>query len=236
MRLSAIWQFFYSDPMRYSMGGEKRVFAAHTRRRRAEKGIDNTPDLPPFTSPFNYVIIFTISKLCRLKRGGFRLGSCRAISIFGGGRMGLMKYCNRTGCNRLVPQGVKYCAAHTVGKTAENRQRHKEYDAHCRNQTAKDFYNSTEWKAARAQALARDTNIDIYLYIMEGRIVPADTVHHIVELMEDYSKRCDMDNLISISEATHSMISKAYKDAARKAAMQQTLRECIREYKRRLAG
>ena len=67
MRLSAIWQFFYSDPMRYSMGGEKRVFAAHTRRRRAEKGIDNTPDLPPFTSPFNYVIIFTISELCRLE-------------------------------------------------------------------------------------------------------------------------------------------------------------------------
>jgi len=65
-------------------------------------GLDNTPDLPPFTSPFNYVIIFTISKLCRLKRGGFRLGSCRAISIYGGGRMGLMKYCNRTGCNRLV--------------------------------------------------------------------------------------------------------------------------------------
>ena len=85
--------------------------------------------------------------------------------------MGLMKYCNRTGCNRFVPQGVKYCAAHTVGKTAENRQRHKEYDAHCRNQTAKDFYNSAEWKATRARALARDTNIDIYLYIMEGRIV-----------------------------------------------------------------
>lgn len=46
---------------------------------------------------------------------------------------------------------------------------------------------------------------------VKGRVVPADTVHHIVELMEDYSKRCDLDNLISISEATHSMISKAYK-------------------------
>lgn len=150
--------------------------------------------------------------------------------------MALMKYCNRTGCNKLVPQGVKYCAAHTVNKTEENRERHKEYDKHCRNQSAKDFYNSTLWKVTRAKVLARDTNIDIYLYIVEGRVVPADTVHHIVELMEDYSMRCDMDNLISISEATHSMISKAYKDAARKAQMQQTLRECISEYKRRLAG
>lgn len=150
--------------------------------------------------------------------------------------MALMKFCNRTGCNRLVLQGVKYCTAHTVGKTEENRQRHKEYDAHCRNQTAKAFYNSSEWKAARARVLARDTNIDIYLYIMEGKIVPADTVHHIIELSEDYTKRCDLDNLISISEATHSMISRAYKSTAKKEAMQQALRECIKEYKKRVVG
>lgn len=150
--------------------------------------------------------------------------------------MGLMKYCNRPGCNRLVPQGVKYCTAHTIGKTAENRQRYKEYDAHRRNKKAKAFYNSAEWKAARARVMARDAGIDIYLYIMEGRIVPADTVHHIVELLEDYTKRCDMDNLISISESMHSMISRAYKDRTKKAAMQQVLRECIREYKRRIEG
>lgn len=150
--------------------------------------------------------------------------------------MALLKYCNRNGCNKLVPQGVRYCKAHTVNKTAENRERHKEYDAHCRNQTAKAFYNSSEWKATRARVLARDTGIDIYLYITEGRVVPADTVHHIVELMEDYSKRCDLDNLISISEATHSMISKAYKDEIKKAQMQQTLRECISEYKKKACG
>lgn len=148
--------------------------------------------------------------------------------------MAFMKYCNRTGCNRLVPQGVKYCEAHTVtDKAAENRQRHKEYDAHCRNQTAKQFYNSAAWQAVRARVLARDNHIDIYLYIMENRIKPADTVHHIAELGEDYSKRLDMDNLISISEPTHSMISKAYKDKTKKAQMQKVLRECIQEYRRK---
>ena len=150
--------------------------------------------------------------------------------------MTLMKYCNRTGCNRLVPQGVRYCKMHTVGKMEENRQRHKEYDAHCRNKVAKAFYNSTEWKIARARALARDTNIDIYLYITKGKVVPADTVHHIIELSEDYTKRCDVDNLISISEATHSMISRAYKSTAKREAMQEILRECIKEYKKRVAG
>ena len=114
--------------------------------------------------------------------------------------MALMKYCNRTGCNNTVPHGVKYCALHAMNKTEENRERHREYDAHRRNQKAKKFYNSTEWQLTRAKVITRDTGIDIYLYITKGRVVPADTVHHIVELMEDYSKRCDMDNLISISE------------------------------------
>lgn len=148
--------------------------------------------------------------------------------------MAFLKYCNRNGCNKLVPQGVRYCEKHTITKTVENKERHKEYDAHCRNQTAKAFYNSAEWRIARARALARDINIDIYLYVREGRVVPADTVHHIVELTEDYSKRCDIDNLISISEPTHSMISKAYKDSTRKAQTQQALRECILQYKGRM--
>ena len=146
-----------------------------------------------------------------------------------------MKYCNRNGCNKLVPQGVRYCATHTTDKTTENRQRNKEYDAHCRNQTAKAFYNSAEWQTARARALARDTGIDVYLYITEGRVVPATMVHHIIELREDYTKRCDIDNLISVSDTTHkSIIDKAYKDERKKEQMQQTLRECVKEYQRRL--
>lgn len=150
--------------------------------------------------------------------------------------MALMKYCNRAGCNKLVPQGVKYCKEHMTDHTEENRRRHREYDAHCRNQKSKRFYNSAEWKAAREMALARDMGIDVYLYIMERRAAPADTVHHIVELTEDYSKRCDMDNLISVSEQTHSMISVAYKDTAKKEEMQRLLRECMDAYGKRGFG
>lgn len=150
--------------------------------------------------------------------------------------MALMKYCNRTGCNRLVPQGVKYCAAHIVNQVVEKQQRHKEYDAHCRDKKVKEFYNSAAWRAVRTKVLVRDHHIDIYLYITEGRIVPADTVHHIVELREDYSKRCEMDNLISIAEATHSYISKAYKNPKKKAAMQQTLKDCMEKYRKKWNG
>ncbi|MCI9078979.1 MAG: HNH endonuclease [Lachnospiraceae bacterium] len=149
--------------------------------------------------------------------------------------MALVKYCNRAGCRELVPLGVKYCKAHTLVKAAEDKERHKAYDMYHRNQEAKAFYNSTEWQYVREAVLARDNHIDIYLYITEGRAVPASTVHHITELSEDYAKRCDMDNLVSVSEATHSMIGKAYNDSRRKKNMQDILRECLREYKKRLA-
>lgn len=151
--------------------------------------------------------------------------------------LALMKYCNRNGCNKLVLQGTRYCATHTMNRATENKERHKEYDAHRRDQTSKAFYNSGEWRAARARVLARDTGIDIFLYITTGEVVPADMVHHIIELSQDYSKRCSIDNLISVSSKTHkSVIDKAYNDEVKRAQMQQVLRECIREYKRRLEG
>lgn len=149
--------------------------------------------------------------------------------------MAFVKYCNAAGCSRLVPLGVKYCDVHTAARAAGNKERHKKYDMYKRNQEAKAFYNSTEWQYTRAAVLARDNHIDIYLYIMENRAVPASTVHHITELSEDYSKRCDMDNLISVSEQTHSIVGKAYNDKKRKKHMQDTLRGCLREYKKRLS-
>ena len=118
--------------------------------------------------------------------------------------MVLKKYCARCGCNTLIDISQRYCSKHT--KT--NAERNREYDQTQRDQKAKTFYNSAEWKATRARVLARDTNIDIYLYITQGRYIPATLVHHIVELREDYTKRCDLDNLISVSEETHEKIIK----------------------------
>lgn len=148
--------------------------------------------------------------------------------------MAYMKYCNRSGCNKLIPQGTSYCNEHTY----TNAERQKEYDANCRNKKAKAFYNSGEWKAARARAITRDTGIDIYLYITEGKTVPADMVHHITELLDDYSMRCVLDNLISISSKTHkTVIDRAYhKSKESKEKMQHVLRECIKEYQRRIGS
>lgn len=146
--------------------------------------------------------------------------------------MALLKYCSRAGCNKLVPAGAKYCQRHTITEVADKKERYRTYDQHHRDKKAKAFYNSTEWQYTRAAVLARDNNIDIYVYITEGRVIPADTVHHIIELSEDWERRCNMDNLISISESTHNMIGIAYNNKIKRQNMQEKLIKCLEMYKK----
>ncbi len=116
-------------------------------------------------------------------------------------------------------------------------ERNAAYDRTHRDRKAKAFYNSAEWKAARQAALARDTGIDVYLFMTERRVVPATMVHHIVELREDYGKRSKLSNLISVSEATHEgVIRQAYGKPDKKAEMQQALREAVKGYQKIVAG
>lgn len=141
--------------------------------------------------------------------------------------MALKKYCSRVGCNRLIDITERYCPIHT--KT--NAERNAEYDRTRRDKKAKAFYNSKEWETAREAVLARDNGIDIYIYCTEGRVVPATMVHHIVELREDYSKRINLNNLISVSEETHERtIKKEYRTKETKERMQQELRRCIKKW------
>jgi hypothetical protein len=85
--------------------------------------------------------------------------------------------------------------------------------------------------------MARDAGIDVYIYMTEHRVVPATLVHHIVELREDYSKRCRLDNLISVSEATHEgAIRQAYSKPDTRRAMQEALRQAVREWRMRMVG
>lgn len=148
-------------------------------------------------------------------------------------QMAYKKYCARCGCNRLIDATKTYCSLHA----ATNAERNAEYDKTRRDKGAKEYYNSSEWQTARAAALARDTGIDVYIYMTERRVVPATMVHHIVELREDYSRRSTLSNLISISEATHEgVIKKAYSNPETKREMQQKLRKAVKNYQKVVGG
>ena len=51
----------------------------------------------------------------------------------------------------------------------------------------------------------------MYVYMTEGVILAADTVHHIIPLKEAWDKRCDKQNLMPLHHDTHSKIEQMYK-------------------------
>ncbi len=137
--------------------------------------------------------------------------------------MPIYKRCLR--CHKRIPSGSK-CPC--------TRQRYRDYDRLCRDQKSNDFYHSSEWEKVRERVLELDGGLDVYRYMENGEIVAADTVHHIVPLREDWDKKCDVSNLISLHHDTHSMIEQLYKKD--KAGIQEKLRRMMQRYREQSAG
>lgn len=79
-----------------------------------------------------------------------------------------------------------------------------------------DFYQSSEWKRARAMARARDEDTDAWAYLKEGIVQPGDVVHHIHSISERPDLRCVLSNLITVSKISHREIEKLYNKGDKK--------------------
>lgn len=121
--------------------------------------------------------------------------------------------CNR--CGKILPAGKK-CTCTTEYK--------KNYNRFGRDNKIKKFRSSPEWLRARSAVIDRDDGIDQYIYNTTGEILPGCSVHHIVPLSEDYTKRLDMNNLITLSEDTHGRIEYLYKTKQKKELQNELLR------------
>ena len=75
--------------------------------------------------------------------------------------------------------------------------------------------------------------IDVYLYMTQGKVVPADTVHHITPLRDDWSKRLDISNLMSLHHDTHSMVEREYAARGEKS-MVYTLYILLKEFREKV--
>lgn len=109
------------------------------------------------------------------------------------------------------------------------KDRHKEYDKYSRDRLSKQYYNSREWEAVREHVLQLDEGIDVYVYMTQGIVIRADTVHHIVPLRENWSLRNNVNNLISLNHDTHSMIEQQYRK--NKNEMQEELKAMVQQYR-----
>lgn len=74
-----------------------------------------------------------------------------------------------------------------------------------------EFYSSQEWKKLRQQAIDYFFALDIYSYYKYGIIEFGETVHHIIPIRKDFSKRNDIKNLIFLTESNHQRIHKLMK-------------------------
>lgn len=92
-----------------------------------------------------------------------------------------------------------------------------------------EFYHSTEWEKTRQDILDKD-GMDLWAYATRGTLEAATTVHHIIPLREDWSRRSDPNNLISLSESSHAEIEAAYK-TPEKERIQKELLEIIRKFR-----
>lgn len=139
--------------------------------------------------------------------------------------MPIYKRCSR--CGRRLPSGQQCPCL---------KQRHREYDKYSRDKRSKDFYGSGEWEQARDAAFEADEGIDVYVYMTKEEIIPADTVHHIIPLKDDWSLRADIGNLMSLHHDTHSMIEQMYRKDKEKTI--HILKEILKEFRetRRVGG
>lgn len=104
----------------------------------------------------------------------------------------------------------------------------KTYDLTKRDKRSKDFYNSKPWRALRHKLFNLYGNIDLWHFAKTGEYKEANTLHHIIELTEDWSKRLDPNNLIPVSNESHSEIHKAYQKD--KAGTQKKLKAILEAY------
>lgn len=144
--------------------------------------------------------------------------------------MPIYKRCSR--CGSRVPSGSK-CPCIIEIEKQRKKARDKAYDTTTRDKKATTFYLSGEWEIVRADTIAHYTGIDIYSYYILNKIEYGHTVHHIIPLKDDWSKRIDKTNLIYLTESNHQLLHKAMREGKYQETIQ-LLQELVRKYEQEL--
>lgn len=112
-------------------------------------------------------------------------------------KMQVKKRCGKMGCNTLIHTYETHCEDHKGYTNKQYNDFRNTYDKEYIS-----FYKSTAWTKLRKVALRRDEWI-CQDCNAEGVITVAEEVHHIIETKDDWSKRLDLNNLISLCRLHH---------------------------------
>ena len=113
----------------------------------------------------------------------------------------LKKICR---CGKVIPYNLKVCDECKCRIELERKQNIKYYKkaTYERDSKYNNFYKSKEWNSVRQLAIIRDHAL-CKDCLDKNTITSYNTVHHIIPIKEEWSKRLDIDNLICLCESCH---------------------------------
>jgi 5-methylcytosine-specific restriction protein A len=112
--------------------------------------------------------------------------------------------CSHPTCTAYVAARGDYCPEHAHLAAAKRREYQAQYDQTRRDEDAKDFYNSRQWKAARAYKLAEHPTCELC-----GRF--ATMVHHRLPLRERPDLKLTFSNFMSLCDPCHAAMEQREK-------------------------
>lgn len=140
----------------------------------------------------------------------------------------LKKFCR---CGKIIPQDISMCSECEAKFNNRKKQGYKDYKNKRTDIKEQKFYSKSnhEWNLTRAAVINRDEGLCI-LCDSNNKEGYAEEVHHIIELKEDWSRRLDMTNLVSLCKRCHYYTHKKYnKDNKSKIEMQNKLKQLIKQ-------
>ncbi len=78
------------------------------------------------------------------------------------------------------------------------------YDKFVRDKDSKRFYDSARWKKAKTMKLNRNPCCESCQ--QEGRVTPADVVHHLLPVNKSSGRNLDLNYLVSLCHACHNQV------------------------------
>lgn len=121
--------------------------------------------------------------------------------------MALKKQCSYHGCKELVDYNAECCSKHEGMKHKDYNMRRKQRSDGKKYDT---FYGSGDWDDIRQYTIVQRYGIDVLEYYRTGLVTQGRTVHHIVCLEDDWSKRLTASNLVYLTESNHKRVHAQY--------------------------
>lgn len=116
-----------------------------------------------------------------------------------------LRPCKQRGCKNCTRDISGYCLEHKGMYEAKGKLQHIEYKRYRQDHKEQQFYNSMLWKKTRKERLTIDNGL-CQTCLEDDRLTLADMVHHEIEVKDDWDKRLDIDNLISLCNACHNKV------------------------------